>query len=77
MDILNKLQDIFRQVFEDESIVLTRETTADDIEVWDSLTHLQIIMQTEKAFKIKFTTSQMKNMPNIGAMIEAIEENLK
>ena len=55
-------------------MVITRETTADDVEAWDSLTHLQLIMEIEQAFKIKFKTSQLKNMPNVGAMIDAIEE---
>ena len=76
MNILNDLQNIFRQVFEDDGIVISSETTADDIEVWDSLTHLQLIMQVEKKFKIKFKTSQIKNMKNVGSMVEAINTNM-
>ena len=76
MNILNDLQNIFRQVFEDDGIVISSETTADDIEEWDSLTHLQLIMQVEKKFKIKFKTSQIKNMKNVGSMVEAINTNM-
>lgn len=72
--IINELQAIFREIFDDGGMVITRETTADDVEAWDSLTHLQLIMEIEQAFKIKFKTSQLKNMPNVGAMIDAIEE---
>lgn len=72
--IINELQAIFREIFDDGDMVITRETTADDVEAWDSLTHLQLIMEIEQAFKIKFKTSQLKNMPNVGAMIDAIEE---
>ena len=76
MNILNDLQNIFRQVFEDDGIVISSETTADDIEEWDSLTHLQLIMQVEKKFKIKFKTFQIKNMKNVGSMVEAINTNM-
>ncbi|SFG35489.1 acyl carrier protein [Lachnospiraceae bacterium C7] len=72
--IINELQAIFREIFDNGDMVITRETTADDVEAWDSLTHLQLIMEIEQAFKIKFKTSQLKNMPNVGAMIDAIEE---
>jgi|GEM_PF-963570 len=52
MDILNKLQEIFRDVFDDETIILTNETTQDDIEDWDSLAQINIIVAIKKDFKI-------------------------
>lgn len=77
MEIIEELQEIFREVFDEEKLVLSRETTADDVEDWDSLTHLQLIMVIEQTFNIKFTTAQLKNMPNVGAMVDMISELVK
>lgn len=72
-EIEKRLTDIYREVFEDDTIELHDSMTSDDIEEWDSLTHLSLIMQIEKAFAIKFTTVQIKNMVNVGELIDAIE----
>ena len=74
METIKELQEIFREIFDEDDLVLSRDTTAEDIEAWDSLTHLQLVMKIEQKFNIKFRTSQLKNMPNVGAMIDAIEE---
>ena len=74
MEIIEELQNIFRGIFDDEALIISRDTTAEDIDAWDSLTHLQLVMEVEQAFNIKFKTSQLKNMPNVGAMIDAIME---
>ena len=74
MEIIEELQKIFRGIFDDEALIISRDTTAEDIDAWDSLTHLQLVMEVEQAFNIKFKTSQLKNMPNVGAMIDAIME---
>ena len=55
-EILVKVQDIFRDVLDNEEIVLNNDTSADDIEEWDSLSHIQLIVAIEKHFKIKFTS---------------------
>lgn len=57
-EILVKVQDIFRDVLDNEEIVLNNDTSADDIEEWDSLSHIQLIVAIEKHFKIKFVSSQ-------------------
>lgn len=72
MEIIEELQEIFREIFDENDLVISRNTTAEDIEAWDSLTHLQLIMEVEQAFNVKFTTSQLKDMENVGAMIDAI-----
>lgn len=72
IEILEKVQDIFRDVLDNEDIVLTDETTADDIEEWDSLSHIQLIVSIEKIFRIKFTSKEILSWNNIGEMIACI-----
>lgn len=66
------MQEIFRDVLDNEDIVLDMQTTADDIEEWDSLSHIQLIVAIEKEFKIKFTSREILSWNNVGEMIEAI-----
>ena len=72
IEILTKVQDIFRDLLDDETIVLTSETTADDVEGWDSLIHIQLIVAIEKYFKIKFTSREILTWKNVGEMIDCI-----
>jgi len=71
---MTKLQDIFRDFFDDEDIVLTNETTADDIDGWDSLTHVQLIVAVEKAFSVKFSTVEVMKLKNVGEFAALIEK---
>jgi acyl carrier protein len=70
--ILGEVQAIFREVLDNEEIVLANETTADDIEEWDSLTHIQLIVAIEKNFKIKFTSKEILSWQNVGEMVDCI-----
>ena len=71
-EILQKVQDIFRDVLDNEDIVLTFETSADDIEEWDSLSHIQLIVAIEKEFNIRFTSKEITSWSNVGEMIECM-----
>ena len=72
--IFEKLNEIFSDVF-DEDIILTPETTASDIEEWDSLTHITLISEVEDAFGIKFSMKEVLGMQNVGEMVDIIRKN--
>lgn len=76
MEIIEELQEIFRGIFDDEELVISRDTTAEDIEDWDSLTHMQLITEIEKKFGIKFTTAEIVKASDLGEFIDIIEEKL-
>lgn len=71
-EVLTKLTPIFREQLDNEDIELNAETTADDIEEWDSLSHIQLIVAIEKAFGIRFTSSEIQSWNNVGEMIDSI-----
>ena len=76
MTTLEKIQEIFRDVFDNEEIEINNETTSKDIEDWDSLTHVQLIVKIEKAFGIKFTMKEIREAANVGDLINYIEKKL-
>ena len=71
-EILKQVQDIFRDILDNEEIVLEDSTTANDVEGWDSLTHIQLIVAIEKQFKIKFTSKEILSWRNVGEMLDSI-----
>lgn len=71
-DVIKEFNVIFIDVLDDEDIVLNSTTTADDIEDWDSLTHIQLIVAIEKKFNLKFTASEIDTYANVGEMCEAV-----
>lgn len=73
MNILERLNTIFANVVDDDSIALTRKTTAQDVDDWDSLNHIQFIVSIEKSFGIKFTRAEISSWNNVGDMCDAIE----
>jgi acyl carrier protein len=75
-EILQSLTEVFREVFDDNTLVLQDETNADDIEAWDSYMHINIVVATEMRFGIKFQTSEIEALRNVGEFIELISRKL-
>ena len=76
MEIVTELNGIFRQVFDDDAIVITRETTSSDIDGWDSLSHMNLVIAVEMAFKVKFALGELQTLKNVGDMIDLIARKM-
>ncbi|MCR5789845.1 MAG: acyl carrier protein [Lachnospiraceae bacterium] len=75
-EIMEKVTEIFRDVFDDEELVITDSTNSDDIEDWDSLEHISLIVSMEKEFSLKFDIKQVNQLENVGQMVDLIREML-
>jgi len=75
-EILSKVKTAFISVLEHENFQLTDETTANDVDGWESITHMMIITEVEKAFSIKFKLMDLMNMNNVGDLLNSIESEL-
>jgi acyl carrier protein len=71
-EVLSQVQDIFRDVLDDEKLVLSDETTANDVEDWDSLSHIQLVVAIEKQFNMKFSAKEILSWKNVGDMVDRI-----
>ena len=77
MNILNELQPIFQDVFDDEDLVVTNESNAENIDDWDSLSHIRLVVAIEKQFGIKFAFGELQGLKNVGEMITLIEKKIE
>ena len=77
MNVKDKLTDICRDVFDDESLELHDGLTADQVNGWDSLTHINLIVAIERGFKIRFTTAEVSGLKNVGELRSLIENKVK
>lgn len=75
-DIMTRVQKVFRDELEVDDLALTDETTADDVEEWDSLSHVQLVVALEKAFNIKFTSREILSWDNVGDLVDCIGKKL-
>lgn len=71
--IYARLAEVFRDVFDEDSIELTPQLTAKDVDGWDSLAHIRLILTVEKAFKVKFSTSEIGKLENVGELVKLIK----
>ena len=72
-EITGELKAVFQKVLEENDLTITREMTAQDIEKWDSLRHIQLISEVERAFRIKFKLREVMSMKNVGDLIDLID----
>lgn len=73
MDRAEQLQKVFRAVFQNSGLVISERTSAKDLKMWDSLTHLELIAAVEEEFKIRFTFNEVMEFDTVGDMLKAIE----
>ena len=76
MTTLEKLNGIFRTVFDNDEINIQPETTANDVDGWDSLSHVNLILAVEQGFKIKFNQRELMTFKNVGDLLRSIESKL-
>lgn len=70
---LERLNEVFREVFDNEDLSLNSATTAKDIEGWDSLMHVTLIVNVEKAFGVRFSSSEVASLKNVGELVQLID----
>jgi acyl carrier protein len=75
-DRLSRLNEVFQDVFDDDEISITRATTAADVEGWDSLMHVTLLINIEKAFGVKFTSSEVARLASVGDLLDLIATKL-
>lgn len=74
IDTQTRLTAVFQDVFDDSDLTITRNTSAADIENWDSLTHVTLIIRVEQEFGIRFSSSEVAGLQNVGELIDLIEK---
>ena len=70
--ILKEITDIFKDTLDDEEVTLTFDTIATDVDGWDSLSHVMLVVAIEKHFKIRFTSKEIQSWKNVGEMVDCI-----
>lgn len=75
-EILRQLSEIASDHFDEPGLTLTRETTADQVPGWDSMAHIQFLMQIERAFRIRFKSSEVSSFENVGQLADRIQSRM-
>ena len=76
-DMLNTVQDIFRDIFDEDDLVVDYSSNSDSIEEWDSLAHINLVTAVEQEFKVKFALGELMSLKDVGDMIDLITIKLK
>ena len=71
-NVFERIQAIFRDIFDDEELVITGETNSEHIEDWDSLNHIQLVVTIEQEFKIRFSLGELQDLKNVSEMINLL-----
>lgn len=75
-EILNEISKVFADTLDEDKVTLTESSTADEVEGWDSLTHVQLVVAVERKFKVRFTAKEIQSWKNVGEMIDSITSKL-
>lgn len=75
-EILHEISKVFADTLDEDKVVLSESSKADDVEGWDSLTHVQLVVAVEKKFKIRFTAKEIQSWKNVGELIDSITSKL-
>ena len=75
-ELYGELNTVFRQVLEDDTIELTPTMTAEDVEEWDSMNHIFIVVELEKRFGVKFHAAEMEELKNVGELASLVKQKL-
>ena len=76
-ELLNGIQDIFRDIFDEDDMIVEDKTNSDDIEEWDSLNHINLVSAIEKEFEVRFALGELIALKDVGAMIDLMVKKLK
>lgn len=70
---MNRLREVFYNVFDDDEIELSRETTAADVDAWDSLMHVNLVLATEREFSVRFSSTEVAQLLDVGELVDLID----
>ena len=76
-DIFIEVQQIFRDIFDDQELLIDNNTNSDSLDNWDSLNHINLVVAIERKFEIKFKLGELQNLKNVGEMIILLKEKIK
>jgi acyl carrier protein len=74
--LFSRVQDIFRDIFDNDELTIARETVADDVEDWDSLNHINLVTALEAEFKIRFALGELQGLKNVGDMLDLVQQKI-
>jgi acyl carrier protein len=75
-DLLTEIQEIFRDIWDDNSLVITRDSNASNVEGWDSLAHVNLITAIEGRYKVKFALGERQELKNVGDLVDLLQKKL-
>lgn len=73
IDLLPRLEEMFQEIFDDDDLAITRETTARDVEEWDSLMHVTLMLAVERGFSVRFSSSEVAMLKSVGELVDLID----
>ena len=76
-EVFNGVQDIFRDIFDENELIISDTTSSDEIEDWDSLNHINLVSAIEKEFEIRFSLGELMTLKDVGAMVDLMLEKIK